>query len=403
MMNNALKISLLALIGVSCGHNHPAITIKATPPCSTPQWLPLGQGLDGEPFMQSMLVYKGELYVAGRFKYTANQRLRNIARWNGTRWDSVGSGLNEYSDALCIYNNELYVSGEFKEAGGKPAHKIAKWNGNRWDSVGSGSNWGASTMAAFNGKLYVGGPFDVLGNKPVYGLGVWSGNTWSPMKEELVGNYTVCETGSCAGKIVLCLPCVYSLLAYNGCLYVGGNFKKAGKLVVNNIAKWNDTTWTTIGHGLNDSNSVVEGMAVYNGKLYVAGDFTKIDGKTMNNIAMWDGYNWQPLDSGIRGEPYDTHIKSMLVFNGELYVAGVFTKAGDKYVKCNLAKWNGKEWKSVGDSTFSLWDGHGHIETIATYRDELYAGGLFEKAGGHVVNNIAKWACIDTTLTESKH
>jgi hypothetical protein len=39
---------------------------------------------------------------------------------------------------------------------------------------------------------------------------------------------------------------------YNGELYIGGDFTNAGGIVVSNIAKWNGTTWSALGTGVND-------------------------------------------------------------------------------------------------------------------------------------------------------
>jgi hypothetical protein len=398
-MNKAFYIVLFTLLGFACGDPKMKEVAKESTPCLSQRWISLDHGIEGDPFVQSMLEYKGELFVTGRFTFSSNTHLRNIARWNGAKWDSVGSGFNAISDQLCIYKEELFVSGQFDEANGKEAHKIAKWNGNKWDAVGTGLNNGAYALAVFNDKLYAGG-LDLLEKKKSNCLVTWNGSKWSAMKEEMLGHHKLCDVpslcGNNTGKDILFPAYVKSLVVYKGCLYAGGNFKKVGKVVVNNIAKWNDTIWSPVGTGLSDSNAVIHAMVVYEDRLFIAGEFNAIDGKVMNNISMWDGMTWQPLGTGISGEQYNTDIKSMLVFKGELYVAGIFNKAGNKEVKCNLAKWDGKDWQAVGDKMSSIWDGKGHIESLACYSDELFAGGLFEKAGESVVNNIAKLACSDS-------
>jgi len=50
-----------------------------------------------------------------------------IAKWNGTNWAPLGSGLNGGPNGLTVYNNDLIVGGTFTTAGGINANYIAKW------------------------------------------------------------------------------------------------------------------------------------------------------------------------------------------------------------------------------------------------------------------------------------
>ena len=44
------------------------------------------------PPVASLCIYKGELYAAGFFEF-ADGLANNIAKWNGTKWMPVGSGV----------------------------------------------------------------------------------------------------------------------------------------------------------------------------------------------------------------------------------------------------------------------------------------------------------------------
>ena len=50
-----------------------------------------------------------------------------VARWDGTEWHPLGSGLNFTVYALGVYGDALIVGGAFTTAGGKTAHGIAAW------------------------------------------------------------------------------------------------------------------------------------------------------------------------------------------------------------------------------------------------------------------------------------
>ena len=94
--------------------------------------------------------------------------LTNIARWNGSAWSALGTGLgNSYTPvlALAVIGTNLYAGGEFQAAGGVPASSIARWDGRSWSALGSGVSGGYYGSAvrglAFDGagRLFVGGYF----------------------------------------------------------------------------------------------------------------------------------------------------------------------------------------------------------------------------------------------------
>jgi hypothetical protein len=68
----------------------------------------------------------------------------------------------------------------------------------------------------------------------------------------------------------------------------------------------------------------IKSLCVYNNEMYVGGNFTSIGGIVAHGIAKWNGNNWSSIGTG------NYPVSKMIVFNGELY----FT-AGRLY------KWNG--------------------------------------------------------------
>ena len=130
-------------------------------------WNSVGSGVSslGSPlsFVYSLSVYNGELYTGGDFDTAGGISANNIAKWDGITWDSVGSGVNNFTTSLFVYNGELYTGGLFNITGGITANCIAKWNGTVWDSVGSGVNNVVYSMTVYNGELYIGGIFNITG------------------------------------------------------------------------------------------------------------------------------------------------------------------------------------------------------------------------------------------------
>src|SRR5690554_3556312 len=89
------------------------------------------------------------LYAGGEFTTAGGQPANRIARWNGQVWSTLGSGMDgNFSNtrvcALAVFDDgggagpALYAGGVFTTAGGQPANRIARWNGSAWAPLGSG-------------------------------------------------------------------------------------------------------------------------------------------------------------------------------------------------------------------------------------------------------------------------
>ena len=104
----------------------------------------LGLGLG---YYASALAVSGtDLYVGGFFTNAGNVGANYVAKWNGSGWSALGPGVSSVSyagawvSALAISGNDLYVGGNFTAAGGLAATNIAKWNGSEWSTLASGMN-----------------------------------------------------------------------------------------------------------------------------------------------------------------------------------------------------------------------------------------------------------------------
>ena len=171
-----------------------------------------------------------------------------------------------------------------------------------------------------------------------------------------------------------------SLTTYNNDLIATGCFDSAdNSRRVNYIAKWNGTQWLSLGEGLSD---VGLSLAVYRGYLIAGGFFYNAGNIPSSFIAKWDGATWSPLGAELSGPVW-----AMTVYNNELYAGGNFKYIGS--IECNgIAKWNGSTWSSVG-SGISGEDSI--IYVLKVYNGELYAGGQFSKMNGVACHNIAKY------------
>ncbi len=125
-------------------------------------WHPLGSGMG--PFVYALAVYNGELIAGGRFTSAGGVPCNHIARWDGSAWHALGSGIgggwNPCLLALTVYNGELIVGGyDFTIAGGVPCNYIARWNGSNWQALGSGMDttvWALAVYPPAAGELIAG-------------------------------------------------------------------------------------------------------------------------------------------------------------------------------------------------------------------------------------------------------
>jgi hypothetical protein len=190
-------------------------------------------------------------------------------------WVSLGSGISFPGVtgggvyALAVSGTNLYAGGCFSSAGGVTANYIAKWDGNAWSALGSGmGGWApsVSALAVTGTNLYAGGLFEWAGEVGAYGIAKWDGSSWSAL-------------GSGMGGDCLNCPNVRALAVSGNDLYAGGNFTTAGGVAATNIAKWDGSTWSALGSGVDNQGSGIADNNVWAlvadgvGHLFVSGGF----------------------------------------------------------------------------------------------------------------------------------
>jgi len=79
----------------------------------------------------------------------------------------VGLGLRDERQSPCTgsVGYRPVCGGSFTTAGGVPANYIAKWNGSTWSALGSGMNRAVDALAVSGSDLYAGGSFTTAGDK----------------------------------------------------------------------------------------------------------------------------------------------------------------------------------------------------------------------------------------------
>ncbi len=372
-------------------------------------WVRLGVGEAGtlSNTVYAITEFNGQLVAAGLFGYGGDGptaiNLFRIARWTGSQWMALGSnggyGLSSWVTSLAVWNGSLYVGGNFTSAnagGGQiqvPASRIARWDGSNWFALGSGVDGRVESMLAMGDKLYVGGRFAAAGGDAAAGFASWNGSTWQALANGLAGS-TQYEN----------IPSVFAIASGEVGLLVGGDFGRfataspaaAPSVVVNNIAELASQLVLPLGTPSGDGvNGWVTSLARFRGDLYIAGQFSAVGGVAVNNIARFDGEQWQPVGSGA-GNGVDNLIYTLTASDDNLFVGGKFRTAnlGGASIAANLvARWDGNSWHGLGlnvPSGVDYW-----VEDVLWSSPHLYAAGAFAVADAvnpsMTAKNIARW------------
>jgi hypothetical protein len=263
-----IKVAGLKLLAVVVQDATAVYPIRIDPTFSDANWISFGEvpGVDGQVYA-AVVDDAGNLYLGGTFTTaTAGGVPANyIAQWNGSSWSALGSGMNNWVNALAVSGNTLYAGGYFGTAGGVAANCIAQWNGSSWSALGSGMNSEVEALAVSGNNLYAGGYFTTSGDgsQTLNYIAQWNGSSWSGLGPGMNSD-------------------VEALAVSGSNLYAGGWFTTATGVPANYIAQWNGSSWSGLGSGM---NSEVEALAVSGNNLFVGDDFTTAGGKLSAYVA----------------------------------------------------------------------------------------------------------------------
>ncbi|HNQ23711.1 MAG TPA: choice-of-anchor Q domain-containing protein [Phycisphaerae bacterium] len=343
--------------------------------CPCPGWVeqfPVGD-LDGA--VKAMTAWDPDgagpqapvLVVGGDFTHARGLQVNYIARWDGSQWQPLGSGMNGPVYALTVWNGELVVGGSFTT----PATRIARWDG-VWHPLGSGIGsiyQCVYALVVYEGELIAGGNFTTPANR----IARWDG-AWHPL-----------GSGVANGE-------VRALTVHEGDVVAGGTFSAPA----NYIARWNETNgWRALDPSL---DGYVFALTVYGEELIAGGSFWYYG--ECPCIGRWnDESGWQALGSGMGGD--FPEVDALTVYNGDLIAGGYFTTAGGM-ANCNhiaRAHWDDAAQAWVWQPLGSGIDEYGWVQALTVYPESgfephppaLFAGGAFMSSGGVSAGNIARW------------
>ncbi|MBL8755229.1 MAG: hypothetical protein JNK15_18160 [Planctomycetes bacterium] len=200
-------------------------------------WQPLASGVFPTAFggVYSLLeLANGDLLVGGDIVGSQTVNSRGVVRWNGSAWSGLGVGIPVvYGANVGVWalaesrNGDVFAGGKFSQVDGAPSDNVARWNGTAWVAMGTGVGLvGNDVLAALtvlpDGDVVAGGLITSAGGAAAAGVARWDGAVWSPF-----------GTG-----VPVSLPQTVRSLGWlpEGRLAVGGTFAIAGGLVSPHLA-----------------------------------------------------------------------------------------------------------------------------------------------------------------------
>ncbi|MBC7447851.1 MAG: T9SS type A sorting domain-containing protein, partial [Hymenobacteraceae bacterium] len=132
-------------------------------------WSPLGAGAGtatGTAYVRAIAASGTTVYVGGTFTTAGSVSANHVARWDGTTWSPLGTGLSGIADCntLTVAGPDLYMGGYCASVGGVATSGIARWDGAAWSALGTGLNAQAKAIVVAGPDLYVGGGFTTVGD-----------------------------------------------------------------------------------------------------------------------------------------------------------------------------------------------------------------------------------------------
>jgi hypothetical protein len=317
----------------------------------------------------------GDLIVGGTVTNAGGVAVTNIARWNGTTWFPLGSGLNGLVTALAAMpNGDVLAAGNFTMSGATTVGRLARWNGTTWSAYGTNVPSGVTGLAVLgNGSVLISGSF----NTPANGLARWTGSAWASYPLGVNNPQTITPVPNTQDQFL-----------------VGGSFFDFFGGPLNLVAHWNGSAWVALGGGLGNNNGseVINTIAVRpNGEVVVGGQFTnaRAFGTTPANpnvtyIATWNGTTWSTMGAGATNGATAPVYGLRTLPNGNVLAGGISGYFGPLAASA-VAEWNGTSWSVYGNAISGVYD------LTQAPSGDVYAAGAFQDAGGTVANRIARW------------
>jgi trimeric autotransporter adhesin len=344
-------------------------------------WNALGAGTTGNVYgIAADPAQPGRIGACGSFQAVGAVGANVAAIWEDHDWHGTAAGINApIVDAISDVNGDLVIGGAFRTLDGTSASYIARKGERGWEPLGSLP--GPVTVLR---KLPSGALLAAYRVNPTTAsssaLGRWDGSEW-----------TVLTTFNGAFNDIF--------IDGENSYVVAGRFVVPGTVEVSCLARLDQGQWAVIGTALGSPYSDLQVNAVArisNGDLVVTGDFRSAGGVTVNRVARWDGSQWNAYGSGLEPNscPSCYCMGEALVIrpDSSLVVAGTFDRAGGVPAG-GLARWTGVAWESLAPTSSSE-----ALAVVNAANGDLLVGARWGSVAGVFRVNGTSWTRVGDPL-----
>lgn len=327
------------------------------------------------------------LYIGGYFAQVNQLTCNSIVKYNGSAFDTLGSGLNDFCPGcativgeMTMFQNKLYVFGSFIKAGKYYGQSMARWNGTSWDSLDNYPNGSVDKIDVYNNELYVAGTFDSIGGIAANCVAKFDGVNWHSMAHPVIGNQ------------------VSAIKNFKGKTYLAAQVTSLSSTA--NLSYWDGSNWIPWVGVSGDVAKGIYGISVIDTMMYVYGRFNSIAGTNCKGLAAYNGSRWFGFGSGLSNSSWET-IYNVQKINNDIYISGHFnsieglitgTVNSQVQMYTNIVKFDGQKLCTISPP-FSY-----DVNGVVYYNNNLYAYGAFKKIGQDSVWGFVKWNGGNSTI-----
>ena len=304
-----------------------------------------------------------------------------VRRWNGSSWEAVGSGSasgggvsdngdDSVNPSLAIAPNGSVYLAWADITSGRGEIYVLRWDGTSWQTVGSGSasgggisstaggSWVPSLAIGPDGMPWVAWEDHSNWNAEIY-IRRWGGSSW-----ETVGAGSASGTGISNSNGHSYNPSL--AIGFDGSAFVAWEDYSDGSNQEIYVRRWNGTSWKEAGTqsatwgGISDNIGASRFptlAAAPDGSAYVAWQ-DRSSGENEIYVLRWDGSSWQEMGAGsasgrgVSDNAGDSWLPSLAVDSGGTpYVSWEDHSSWNAEVY--VRSWNGSSWEPVGDGSAS--------------------------------------------------
>lgn len=375
-------------------------------------------GLNG--VVRTISEFDNSFCIGGDFTFfNGDLPIKHVACWNDNsqEWEQLGE-FNGTVYVLQVYNGDLYAGGGFTHSGESEVNYIARWNGSEWEALNTGVNGIVMTLEVHGNKLIAGGRF----TETVFVTDIDEGT--------FIGSYTIFQqepapSGSVVGEFSngwlfnneqeFVAEFVKESTGRSFSAEPMANFNTLERTYSIVFFEEDEQGLTTLlsevptGLSCGAGQPVVFGPAEMNGvfdpsddsefSFFIRDNYlencdlepadieftaTKLDSENqiassqyiteLNSIGAWDGEDWIALGEGLERDAGITQVSDLLSVNDTLYAAGIFNRSGGSEIN-SVVYWDesNEVWVSLGDDDFMGLN----VNALTWYDNSLVAGGSF--------------------------